>query len=155
MSGTSWVPFARPWNHASEPALTEMCPGASRGIVFNQASEPSTMTYCYCWCCSCWCVRTLEWYTVTKVGRWVLCSCWSLGPRPLIPTGSCLAAEWRGDYVRASCLYSLSNASIATLTSVCTSECCWTTRLRTVRCWLVKARCFSSIRKYDGPSVQI
>ena len=52
------VHFARPWTQASKPALTdsgreETCRGVSRGIFFNQASEPRSMTYCCCCCCCC------------------------------------------------------------------------------------------------------
>ena len=53
----------------------------------------------------------------TKDACWVHCSPCSLGPSPRRPTASCsLAAVRRGDCVRASWLYSWSNASIATRT---------------------------------------
>ena len=44
----------------------------------------------------------------TKDARWVRCSSWPPGPRPRPPTASnnSLAAERRGDCVRASWLYS-------------------------------------------------
>ena len=47
--------FARPWTRASKPTLTDSslaakqtCPGASRGIFFNKASEPSTRAAALC-----------------------------------------------------------------------------------------------------------
>ena len=83
------------------------------------------------------------------------CSSWSLGPSPLPPTVSCLAAERRGDCVHASRLYSFSNASIATRTSVCTSYCCGSNRF----CSLIvllgsRPKQFFDMRS-DRPSRQI
>ena len=97
----------------------------------NQASEPTTMTYILVLLLLCVSRRDLA----TKDARWVRCSSWSLGPRPHPPPATynnSLAAERRGDCVRALWLYSQSNASIVTRTSVCTSHCCCCTRLSSV-----------------------
>ena len=104
------------FKHASLRSLTLIWP---RRDVPRQASDPSTMSY--------WSVCTLVRCVTTKDARWVRCSSCSLCPRPRRLTSICsLAAERRGNCVRASWLYSESNASIATRTFVCASYCCCT-----------------------------
>ena len=92
----------------------ETCRGASHGIYSTKHPCPSRRAATLC-------VFSFDTYVATNDARLVLCSSCSLGPSPRRPTASCsLAAERRGDCVRASRLYWYSNASIATRTLVCT-----------------------------------
>ena len=94
-SGAAPSALRSAWTQASKPALTDVSLAAKRRaealqVVFyffsNQASEPSTTTYCFC--CSC-CVYSRIIRLTTKATRWVRCSSWSLGPSPRRPTSSC------------------------------------------------------------------
>ena len=86
-------------------------------FLFNKGSEPSTRAAALCVYSRM--IHTSK-YVATKDARWVRCSPCSLGPSPRRPTASCsLTAVRRGDCVRASWLYSKSNASIATRTRTC------------------------------------
>ena len=116
------VHLARPWTQASKPALTLVWPRRDvprrfMWYIFQssiRAHHDDLQLLCVC---------SLVWYVGTKDARWVRCSSWSLGPSPRPPTASCysVAAELRGDCVRATWL---SNASIVTRKSVCIFCCC-------------------------------
>ena len=92
------VHFARPWTQAPKPALTDSSLAAKRRSealhVVRFGTKHSRPPRRYCCCCS-------------------------QGPSPRPPTASySVAAKRRGDCVRASWLYSSSNAFIGTRTSV-------------------------------------
>ena len=84
------------WRSLLQSGREETCRGASCGIVFNQASEPSTMTYC---CCCCVYSRTIRSHERRALGALLFVV--SRSESPLPPTVSCLAAERRGDCVRS------------------------------------------------------
>ena len=87
-------------------------------LTFFSAKHPSPARWA-----AALCILSYKVYVATKDARWVHCSSCSLGPSPRRPTASCSLAVRRGDCVRASWLYSWSNASIATriLCAPCTA----------------------------------